>query len=212
VRRWRPCTLVLLLFIVTSANAASPAECSYRVFKWDTVRRVASPTIEVRHAYSALTQRERDSATGCSVCEQDQERIELPGLNPFRICRKLAPAVRETLMRLILAGEPIHEIDGYRVGLTRGTIDAHGYRTQFSNHSYGIAIDINPKLNGLYHHCTRFGPQCQLMRGGPWRAGTPGTLTSVSHIVRALGAVGLRWGGEIDGTQKDFMHFSPTGY
>jgi len=31
-------------------------------------------------------------------------------------------------------------------------------------------------------------------------------------IVKELVNSGLKWGGEIKGWQKDFMHFSPTGY
>jgi hypothetical protein len=31
-------------------------------------------------------------------------------------------------------------------------------------------------------------------------------------VVRAFAAAGLRWGGAAAGEQKDFMHFSPSGY
>jgi len=37
-------------------------------------------------------------------------------------------------------------------------------------------------------------------------------LHADSNIVRAIEDIGLKWGGEIDGKRKDFMHFSPTGY
>jgi len=136
----------------------------------------------------------------------------MPPLSPFRVCKVFAPVVRKTLLNLIQQGEPIYEVVGYHVGRTRGKIDVDGNRTKFSNHSYGIAIDINPQLNGLYDHCVRFGPNCRLIRGGPWRPGQPGTLTSESPIVKAMKAAGFRWGGEIEGNQKDFMHFSITGY
>ena len=74
------------------------------------------------------------------------------------------------------------------------------------------AVDINRSLNGFYHDCPAFGPRCRLMQGGPWRPGVPGTLTADSPIVLVLKAAGFKWGGEEDGTQKDFMHISLTGY
>jgi len=116
------------------------------------------------------------------------------------------------LERLQRAGEPINEIIAYRVGRTRGDADRNGNRTGFSNHSFGIALDINPKQNGLYHDCPVFGPSCRLVRGGPWRPGEAGALTADGATVREMKAAGFHWGGEIEGRQKDFMHFSPSGY
>ncbi len=204
--------LLALPCLTTVAYGESPYQCHYQVFKWDTIRQVSTENTAVRHPYRDLKPEETDPATGCTVCEEDQEIIELPGLKSLKFCGKLAPALRETLLRLINEGEPIVELEGYRVGLTRGAVDANGHRTGFSNHSFGIALDINPAQNGLYKNCVQFGPQCQLVRGGPWQPGAPGTLTVDGPIVRALADIGLRWGGKIEGRQKDFMHFSPGGY
>jgi len=85
-------------------------------------------------------------------------------------------------------------------------------RTQYSYHSFGVAIDINAEQNGLYGNCVTFSDACQLRRGGPWRPGRPGTITLGDPIYDGLTDIGLRWGGEIAGRQKDFMHFSLTGY
>lgn len=159
-----------------------------------------------------MTGEERDAATGCTVCERDQVRIQLPRLKPFRVCHVFADRVRETLELLLAQGETITEVDAYRMVRSRGALNEHGERTGFSNHSFGIAIDINSRQNGLYHRCEHFGPQCQLVRGGPWRPGQPGSLTAESRMVQAFKGIGFRWGGEIAGKQKDFMHFSPTGY
>jgi hypothetical protein len=99
------------------------------------------------------------------------------------------------------------------VGLTRGPIDPDGNRTRFSNHSFGVAIDINPKHNGLYTNCFQFGPQCKRIRGGHWRPHQdPFSLKPDGNVVKALQRIGLKWGGRIQGRQKDFMHFSITGY
>jgi hypothetical protein len=204
-------------FALLLGGALAPAKadeksCTYQTFSWNTATRQSVARETVRHPYRELRPEEIDRVTGCTVCEEDQETVTLAPLAPFRVCKLAAPRVRDALARLLRAGEPVREIIAYRVGRTRGDIDKDGNRTGFSNHSYGVALDINPKQNGLYHDCTEFGPGCRLVRGGAWKPGVPGTLTADSAIVRELKAVGFRWGGEIAGKQKDFMHFSPTGY
>jgi hypothetical protein len=96
--------------------------------------------------------------------------------------------------------------------MTKGPVDSAGNRTRFSYHSYGIALDINEDHNGLYENCVRFGPRCRLRRGGQWDPRQPLSLTQDHPLVRALKRMGFKWGGEIAGKQKDFMHFSPYGY
>lgn len=206
------CYLAITLFVLPAAVQAEPATCSYDTYKWNIYQRKAVARERVQHAYSKLADYERDEATGCTVCEEDQQWIALPGLLPFRMCRRLAYAVEPVLRKLVEQGAPIHKVVGYRVGMTRGDIDAQGNRTRFSNHSFGIAIDINDDQNGLYDQCITFGPQCRLIKGGPWVPGQTGSLDDGSDIVRELGQAGLRWGGRIEGKQKDFMHFSPSGY
>ena len=124
----------------------------------------------------------------------------------------LAPQLERVLRRLLRDGEPIVQVIGYRVGKTRGEVDAAGLRTGFSNHSYGVAIDVNPESNGLYGECIEFGPGCRLIRGGHWDPNNREALRADGAIVTELEAIGLRWGGEIEGWQKDFMHFSISGY
>ncbi len=206
---------ILLMVLVSGSTplwAGEHDECRYRYVVWNTRTRVSSPPVEVRKPYSAVSGEERDTATGCTVCERDQAEIRLPGLKPFRVCQVFAERVRDALEKLLAQGEPITEVEAYRVVRSRGSVNERGERTGFSNHSFGIAIDINPPQNGLYHRCVHFGPHCQLVRGGPWRPGQPGSLTADGRVVQALKDIGLRWGGEIAGKQKDFMHFSPTGY
>lgn len=212
---WRHSFLIigLVLILAVVANAQEGLKwCTYQTFKWNVKLRSAVEHKTVRHPYDELMPDEMDPLSGCTVCEEDQETIHLPPLAPFHICKAFAPLVRETLSKLIREGQPIFEVIGYHVGRTRGEPDTSGNRTGFSNHSYGIAIDINPQINGLYDNCIEFGPNCRLIRGGPWRRGQPGALTSECEIVKAMKAAGFRWGGEIPGKQKDFMHFSPTGY
>ena len=164
-------------------------------------------------SYAELSTAERDPLSGCSVCSEDQQAINIPGLPEFMVCKKIAPQIQNMLTQLINSGEKINSVIGYRVGRTRGEIDAQGNRTEFSNHSFGVAIDINTEHNGLYINCLQFDAQCQLSRGGPWRPGIdPYSLENNGKIVTSFKAAGFKWGGEIAGKQKDFMHFSLTGY
>jgi hypothetical protein len=143
---------------------------------------------------------------------EDQELIILPSLQPFSVCFKLAPRVRSILAEMVGRGAPINTVVGYHVIKSRGHVDGNGNRTEFSNHSFGTAIDINPELNGLYDNCINFAPACRLIRGGEWRPGVWGTIEKSSDIVFLFEQAGFKWGGEIAGKQKDFMHFSLTGY
>jgi len=191
---------------------AEPSTCSYTTYKWNVAQRKAVEYQRVRHPYSQVKNIERDAATGCTVCEQDQVDIDLPGIKPFKMCRQLAGPVAAALNDLLTQGQPIYKVIAYRVGMTRGDIDAAGNRTKFSNHSFGIALDINDEQNGLYDQCSRFGPQCRLIKGGRWLPSQVGSWTENSHVVHRMQRLGFKWGGRIKGKQKDFMHFSPTGY
>lgn len=166
----------------------------------------------VRHSYSKLSADEIDPSTGCTVCSEDQKTISIPPLQTFSVCYKLAPRTKSVIQHLIRNNQPIKTLVAYHVIKSRGPVDKDGSRTKFSNHSFGTAIDINPEQNGLYDDCITFGPQCRLLRGGEWKPGTPGTLTKNSDIVILMKQAGFKWGGEIEGRQKDFMHFSVTGY
>ncbi len=218
VRRSAAIALGVGLLLGSGAAAAGeripPQRCSYDTYTWNVKLKRAVARRRVSHSYyDALTPEEVDPVTGCTVCREDQTRIALPSLPSFELCHKLAPRVRAALRHLLDRGVPIYEVAGYRVGKTRGDADAHGNRTRFSNHAFGIALDVNPAHNGLYDRCPVFGPGCRLIRGGRWRPGEArASLAPDGRIVRALKAAGLRWGGEIAGRQKDFMHFSPSGY
>ena len=205
--------IILLAGMTLMASPLSARTCSYTSWSWNVKLKKAVNYRTVQKPYQQLAEKEIDRTTGCSVCREDQLEIKLPKLKPFLICRKLAPRVKSTLLELLNQGQPIKEVIGYRVGQTRGKIDEHANRTGFSNHSFGIALDINPGHNGLYTQCFSFGEQCKLLRGGKWQPGKhPLSLTVNGKIVRQLKRIGLKWGGEIKGRQKDFMHFSVTGY
>jgi hypothetical protein len=204
---------VAVIACLLHCASAQAQTCSYDTYTWNTTLQRAVAIERVEKPYSAVQDFERDAMTGCSVCEQDQREVQLPGLPAFRICQVFADALQQLLPDLIARGARIDSVTGYRVGMTRGDADADGNRTLFSNHSFGIALDINEGHNGLYDQCLQFDGNCRLLRGGAWQPGVePFSLSGDGIIVQALQSLGLSWGGEIAGRQKDFMHFSPTGY
>jgi len=206
-------TVGIVLGLVFSNTALGEPVCSYDTYQWSTVEKRAIDFKKVSHPYSEITDDERDPVTGCTVCIEDQIQINTPPLKPFYVCKVVAPEIQQILEGLIYSGEKIDHIIGYRVGKTRGDVDHYGNRTKFSNHSYGVAIDINPEHNGLYDRCIEFGNGCRLIRGGPWRPDEmEQSIKPEGMIVRAFKENGYLWGGEIRGRQKDFMHFSLTGY
>ncbi|MDH5785052.1 MAG: M15 family metallopeptidase [Chromatiales bacterium] len=211
-RPFYPLTLLLLLLPPSQGNAED-RNCSYETYQWSTVERRAVNRHTVTHPYSELRRDEIDPVTGCSVCREDQVTINISGIEPFQVCHVVAGSVESALRDIIERGIPVDEVVGYRVGRTRGEVDENGLRTRFSNHSFGVAVDINPQHNGLYDRCITFGPHCRLIRGGEWRPEiAPASHAADGTVVKRFKREGFQWGGEIRGRQKDFMHFSPTGY
>lgn len=207
---YRVALAFLLAFIITSTSAQEL--CTYRTYSWNTIEKKSVNHELVTKPYSDLSDREVDPLTGCSVCEQDQRTIHVVPLKPFKVCYVFAGQIEDIVTGLIHFGESVYSVTGYRVGKTRGEVDRNGNRTQFSNHSYGIAIDINPEQNGLYDNCLEFNDSCRLIRGGSWGLENRGSLAANGAVVEAFKNFGLKWGGQIQGRQKDFMHFSPSGY
>lgn len=200
------------MLLVSNAALGREGACTYTTYQWNVNTRKSVGHRKVIKPYSELTAVEKDAQSGCSVCEEDQVTLAYPGLRPFKVCKSVAPRVRDIIEALQSQQAPLVDVTGYRVGMTRGEIDASGNRTGFSNHSFGVALDVNTSQNGLYENCPGFGPACRLIMGGRWDPAHPLSLTPDSRIVLEFKRNGFRWGGEIVGRQKDFMHFSPTGY
>lgn len=78
---------------------------------------------------------------------------------------------------------------------------------RWSNHAYGLAIDLNPRENP-YVGCGRVrdGRRVAYLDRTRLRKGmvTPA-------VVRAFAAVGWGWGGAWTGRTRDYMHFSING-
>lgn len=205
----------MILLLITLLSVEAFQTCTYTDWTWSAAERRAVDIREVEKPYSALTDDERDllsdGGTGCSICREDQMEIALPGVEPFRVCKAVAGEVEAALTRAMEQGFQIETVIGYRVGRSKGVLDAQGRRTEYSNHSFGLAIDVNADKNGLYDRCTEFSGSCRLIRGGEWRPGEQGGITPDTPIYEEMTAIGWRWGGELPGRQKDFMHFSPSG-
>ena len=200
-----------IAFMPLPARAGGSEMCTYTDWTWSSTERRPVDIREVEKPYDALREDERDSVTGCSLCREDQVEIVLDGVKPFHICRKVAGDIRAALNQAKADGFQFETITGYRVGRSKGVLDANGRRTQYSNHSFGLAIDINAEKNGLYDRCAEFSDDCRLLRGGAWQPGEPGGITSDTPLYQAMIAMGWQWGGILEGNQKDFMHFSPRG-
>ena len=193
-------------------TANSQAElCTYQTWDWDTIHKKSVNHRKVTKQRTELTVEELGTVQGCSVCSEDQSEIQIASLPPISVCHAMAHSTKKALTEAAQRGFSIETLVGYRVGRSKGPINSEGLRTQFSNHSYGVAIDINSEKNGLYHGCEQFGPQCRLIRGGEYHPNALGSITRLSVLYKCLRAIGLKWGGEMTGDQKDFMHFSHDG-
>ena len=81
--------------------------------------------------------------------------------------------------------------------------------SSWSNHAYGLAIDLNP-IENPYE--TRGSSSHRASR--PYLARSRHLRGKIHHgdaVWRAFAAVGWHWGGDYAGSIKDYQHFSPTG-
>ena len=91
----------------------------------------------------------------------------------------------------------------------RPVITPLGPGTDFSQHSYGLAIDINPVQNPFV---TADG-FVRNQKARPYLDRSkqlPGMIHPGDVVVRSFAAIGWSWGGTWSGG-KDYMHFSRTG-
>ncbi len=91
----------------------------------------------------------------------------------------------------------------------RPVVTARGAGTTWSQHAYGLAIDINPIENP---YVTADG-YVRNNNARPFRDRSldePGMIHPEDVVVRAFASIGWQWGGYWSG-DKDYMHFSLTG-
>ena len=193
------------------AQESASQSCTYELGIWNVAAGKVLERKRIDKPKSELRPEEIDE-WGCTPCIEDQVSVTLSNGVSFQMCTRLAEPVREALEKVLESGLPIDTVVGYRPSMSKGPVDARQNRTQLSNHAFGSALDINEAHNGLYTHCLRWSPSCRLIRGGPWQPGSAHSLTADHPVVREMMAIGFLWGGEIQGIQKDMMHFSKSGY
>lgn len=209
-----------------SPERSIPTQCSYAMYNWSVTKKRGVNRRTEDHDYATVEGDERDpNDEVCTLCEQDQVEIDPADLGldvkPFKVCWAYADKVREALITIANSGEfDVVSITSYRPGRTRGRVE-QGLRMELSNHSYGTAIDINAKYNGLYRRCSVEATDetsiegCTLGVGGAWNpTARPRVSIAPGGVVVTTFTedVGWKWGGSIEGRTKDFMHFSLTGY
>jgi D-alanyl-D-alanine carboxypeptidase len=91
----------------------------------------------------------------------------------------------------------------------RPVVTAHGPLTSWSQHAYGLAIDINPVQNP-YVAADGYVRNVHARRYRDRSLRRPGMIHPGDVVVRAFAAIGWGWGGSWSGS-KDYMHFSSTG-
>lgn len=212
---------LLVLLAAPGFEEPNPtAECTYRTYNWSTVKKKAVNHQTVKKTRGELTAEERDPADPrCTVCKQDQVTLEIEGMPKVTVCTHYADKVKTALEETKAAGFKVRTLIGYRVGRTRGRIK-DGMRQQFSNHSYGTAIDINARENGLYGKCRLDKvptsaadiKRCKLRVGGAWdpKKRPKSSVREGGPAYQAFTRF-WKWGGARADKVKDFMHFSPTG-
>jgi D-alanyl-D-alanine carboxypeptidase len=79
--------------------------------------------------------------------------------------------------------------------------------TRWSNHAYGLAVDVNPVENPYVGCGMSRDPKARRYRDRSRHR--RGMLTP--RAIAAFASVGWGWGGAWSGETKDYMHFSVTG-
>lgn len=120
------------------------------------------------------------------------------------------------LKRVALATEykPKHEDPSRHRSVTasfncRPVITTDGPQPTLSQHSYGLAVDVNPLQNPEVSLEGRVRDKAAKI----YRDRTldlPGMIHADDVVVRAFEAIGWKWGGDWS-SMKDYMHFSLTG-
>ena len=178
---------------------------------------------EMRRQMTGMTWR-----SGCPVALDDLVLLRLthwdyaatPRRGHLIVARSVAGPVTEVFARLyrerfqIRRMRPVHTYDGGEsASLDDNNTSAFNCRRvtggrSFSQHSYGTAIDINPRQNPYVDGATVLPRDAR-----PWLRRSPvrrGMIGPRGPVVAAFDAIGWGWGGRWR-TLKDYQHFSANG-
>jgi D-alanyl-D-alanine carboxypeptidase-like protein len=148
-------------------------------------------------------------------------------VGPMVVNQSVAKKIVSVFRKLFWAHFPIHEMHLTRKYVAskadpndtsdwtdafncRVTVTALGPGTNWSNHAYGLAVDVNPMQNPYVTasgfifdvHARRYRDRSQHLQGMIHPGGV---------VVRAFRSIGWGWGGTWTG-DKDYMHFSWNGH
>lgn len=188
------------------------------------------PTVPYSSSITAVTAAELGESwrPGCPVAPSGLRNVHVrywgydryPRTGTLQVAASEAPAVAAVFGDLYAAGFPIHKM--YTSALYGGSDDAltqddntsaflcrtvPGSST-ISQHSYGLAIDINPLVNPWV-----YSGGVIPAAGAPYanrNQSAPGMIQPDDAVVRAFAARGWRWGGYWT-SSKDYQHFSRNG-
>ena len=209
-RRIVPIALVAALVAVPAASAAftvrvSPLSPAQRDAMTPSVWRKGCPVSldQLRAVRATYKGSDGSDHTGTLVVNQD-----------------VASTVATALRRLYAAGVPIRKmtpIEAYGgddwKSIDDDNTSAFNCRnatgsSNWSNHAYGRAIDINPIENPYVTSSGSVAHKASVKYVK--RTAGPGVATPGSPLVKVFSDLGWGWGGTWSGT-KDFQHFSSSG-
>ena len=131
-----------------------------------------------------------------------------------------APKIVHVFRTLFAAGFPIEEmrLPTTKDVLAKPTGDGNNTaayvcraargQTRFSEHAYGLAVDVNPFQNPEVKRDLVLPELASAYRNRTWHR--PGMFLSGGIGVRAFAGIGWGWGGGWR-SSKDYMHFSASG-
>lgn len=112
--------------------------------------------------------------------------------------KDIVEELRGVLQKAQDSGFKVYEIQGFSWRKVSGS-------TTMSQHSLGLAVDINVKEN----YCVY--PNGRVDAGSYWKPGEDEfSIPRNGVLVRAFKSIGWGWGGDWS-SKKDYMHFSYTG-
>lgn len=121
---------------------------------------------------------------------------KVPGTLQVTVNKAIADRVKAIFQEIYDGPErfPIKSIGGY------------AWRSGTSEHSLGLAIDINPNENYMIRN------DGTVVSGSFWKPGeNPYSIPADGDVVRIFRKYGFAWGGNAWRSSRDYMHFSYFG-
>ena len=124
------------------------------------------------------------------------------GTRGVRVHKAIAQDVYNACLAAQNSGFKIYDIGGYRTFGTDTAGKSGGL--SYSQHCYGLAVDINPTENGQFKNGKATGNWFYDPGGNEY------SIQANSTLVTTFKSMGWGWGGEWH-SSKDYMHFSFMG-